>query len=160
MDLSTIFLYPTVATESPPLHATITMASHQNNPPPSAGSYASFASAQEHPETPGAPGTDGVSPSLPRILFDRSALPRLPSYLTHYINSTSATLNFQEVQEEEEECGRRDDDSVESAAEARDLTEALVDATSGIANIVTITAVGEVLLALHGHARRLGAAVR
>lgn len=124
--MSTISFIPTVATESPPLHATITMASHQNNPPPSGGSYASFASAQEQPETPGALGTDGVSPSLPRILFDRSALPRLPSYLTHYINSTSATLNFQEVQEEEEECGRRDDDSVESAAEARDLTEALV----------------------------------
>jgi hypothetical protein len=97
------------------------MASHQINPPPSAGSVASFISAQEDAESATVP-----SPNHPRNLFGSNILPILPSYLSHYIDASSVALNMEDVLEEEEDCGRKDDNSVESADEAQVLTDSLV----------------------------------
>lgn len=102
------------------------MSNNQNEAPPSVGSHASFASAQQDDQD-NISGSADPSPNNPRILFDHDALPPRPSYLTHFVSGTSIPFRMEEVEEEAEDCGLPDDDSVEESAEAQQLTKILVE---------------------------------
>jgi hypothetical protein len=100
------------------------MNNQQQDAPPSAGSHDTFASAVEDQERDAGSPNSAVSTTNPRSLFDQ--LPPLPRYLTA---NASIALSLDHVAAEEEDAGAGDDDdSVESADEANELTESMIEA--------------------------------
>ncbi|KAG7336532.1 hypothetical protein IV203_025048 [Nitzschia inconspicua] len=97
------------------------MDNQQQHAPPSAGSLDTFVSAVQ--DAGGDTGTPNSIP-IPRNLFNR--FPQLPRYLTA---NASIPLSLDHVAAEEEDAGAEgDDDSVESADEANELTESMIEA--------------------------------
>ena len=70
--------------------------------PLTGGSHLSFHSAVEDPEEGDLDSHPDPSPNHPRTLF-RQELPRLPAYLTHFVDRSPTGLLMEEVAEEEEE---------------------------------------------------------
>ncbi|KAG7357190.1 hypothetical protein IV203_001878 [Nitzschia inconspicua] len=97
------------------------MDNQQQPAPPSAGSLDTFVLAVQ--DAGGGTGTPD-SIAIPRNLFNK--LPPLPRYLTA---DASMPLSLDHVAAEEEDAGAKvDDDSVESANEANELTESMIEA--------------------------------
>jgi hypothetical protein len=103
-----------------------TMASNQNNNTPSGQSISSFVSAVQAAEETRNASSVQPSPNEPRILFEGHG-PMLPGYMAQYIDNRARTIDLSAVAEEARDYGAAESDSVGSAPEANDFTDALVE---------------------------------
>jgi hypothetical protein len=102
------------------------MGSNQNNDAPSGQSISSFVSVVQAAEETQTASSVQPSPNEPTILFEGHD-PMLPGCMAQYIDNRARTIDLSAVPEEAHNCGAADSDSVESAPEANDFRDVLVE---------------------------------